>query len=145
MSILASCGCLFSNSETYDITHYFFINDAKGEYVYFPMVVDDNSTVIFTKEDYHIQNGKGNIDYVEIDGHRMLNITINSDEISFLAKNKDVPDGPTYCYWNSSEAVYFKGELRYTKLYYSGDNEILISSRIGIGYNGNHRNNKIEI
>lgn len=135
--IVISAGCITLNwhSEKRKVlSHYFWFNDVNGEYIYFPLVVNDKNETIIDVNEYSFQSGDGEIGYVFLNNTKMLNISAHTSDIEIRAE-KDITsiDIENVAYYPSFQNK--SGDEKntaYVKMYYSGENRCYMASTISI-------------
>ena len=121
-------GCINENSIAFSFTAWFH-DVEKGAYIYLPAIVNPENETIIELDEYFFENGKGNIEYIQVNGTVMLNISAFTSDIRIKTERKDEPEDKwnlTYSglYLNNTDVV----SKYYTKIYYSGNNRVYSSS-----------------
>ena len=145
--IVSLTGCFFSDPQTEnDFEHYIRFEGAKGEYIYFPTIIDDQNNSILELSEYHFKTGSGTINKVSINGTDYLNISLGADEVEIKVERKGILnnfDNFTYSGIYIGKVSFGGGPLidyPITEIYYSGNNTCDMVSYLSTGKN---KSNKI--
>ena len=138
--IISIAGCLFQDSERdHGFEHYIYVKGVKGDYIYFPVIVDSENKTFLDISEYYFETGSGAIEKVSINGTDYLNISLGTEEIEIKVIRKSIPinsDTITYSGIYKAKGSFGGGPLvdyPATEIYCSGNIDNSVSSYLSIG------------
>ena len=97
-------GCFHENDNKKELIQNLTFKRVKDNYIYFPVVLSDSNNTVINIEEYSIIKGDGKIDTIIINGYKMLNITIFTDEIDIGYRKDTSSNSITRCCTNQMQS-----------------------------------------
>lgn len=123
-------GCIDSDENSVGFIFTAWFNDVEeGAYIYFPAIIDSSNKTIIDINEYYFKSGNGNIEYEQINGTMMLNISASTNGIEVKVERKNQPEDKWNLKFTDMYANNTGGKnYNYTRIYYSGNNQVYTSS-----------------
>ena len=140
--IIFFSGCIYdkNNEDENKIKHIMYfdisLNNANDGYILFPEIVDNNNEILLDIEDYRILEGKCEIEKININNTKYINISCESSKVIIEVKKEKIDaviDNVTFSgVKNGSTELY-----SYVEVFYSGKNNVYIRPIIEL-YQSSH-------
>ena len=121
-SIISISGLYYIRENLNEFSYSLLFSDGKDTYVYSPVILSESNKTVIDVGEYYFTEGSGKITPITINGHKMLNISLYSDEVIIeYNSNTWVKSIEKYSYSNITSNSSYPSRTKYTSVFFSGN------------------------